>query len=393
MPFELSSPPSLRLARPSRKPELDALRGLFLVWMTLTHLPTRMSDVVNQPFGFISSAEGFVFLSALLVGRVHLRQAAEHIGTLRARLWKRAFRVYGFHVALLVLAFTLAAAFAVISHKAALYNLLNFYIGHPAVAIIGSLLLIYCPPLLDILPMYVLFLLLSPFVFRAALRWGWKPVLGLSFAIWAAAQFGLRAAAHNLLVHVTHLPIPLQETGAFDLFAWQWVWVAGIWMGARSAENAIPLDRQPRWLIALSAAVCAFFVAVRHAWLGPALSPQAMGLLLDKWQIGALRMVNLTAFVCLFYSVRKYVGRIVSREPLITLGKAAMEVFCAHLVFVFAGLALLYQEMPQVHGIKAALLLVITFAGLLFVAGSASRKRSEAAAARAAAQAAAWSTQ
>ena len=45
-----------------RKPELDALRGLFLVWMTLTHLPTKFSDLVNQPFGFVSSAEGFVFL-------------------------------------------------------------------------------------------------------------------------------------------------------------------------------------------------------------------------------------------------------------------------------------------------------------------------------------------
>jgi hypothetical protein len=31
----------------ARRPELDALRGLFLVWMTLTHLPTRLSAVVN----------------------------------------------------------------------------------------------------------------------------------------------------------------------------------------------------------------------------------------------------------------------------------------------------------------------------------------------------------
>ena len=53
-----------------RRPELDALRGLFLVWMTLTHLPTRFSDFVNQPLGFISSAEGFVFISALLVGGI-----------------------------------------------------------------------------------------------------------------------------------------------------------------------------------------------------------------------------------------------------------------------------------------------------------------------------------
>src|SRR5277367_5072949 len=60
-----------------RMPELDALRGLFLVWMTLTHLPTHFSDLVNQPFGFISSAEGFVFLSALLVARLYIRQDAE----------------------------------------------------------------------------------------------------------------------------------------------------------------------------------------------------------------------------------------------------------------------------------------------------------------------------
>ena len=94
-----------------RKPEFDALRGLFLVWMTLTHLPTRLSDLVNQPFGFISSAEGFVFLSALLVGRVYMRQALENPGGLRSKLWKRALRVYAYHVTLLLLAFTFAAAF------------------------------------------------------------------------------------------------------------------------------------------------------------------------------------------------------------------------------------------------------------------------------------------
>jgi hypothetical protein len=380
MTLKSSSISVLQTIKPPRKPELDALRGLFLVWMTLTHLPTRMSDFVNQPFGFISSAEGFVFLSALLVSRIYLRRAAEDIGALRVKLWKRALRIYGYHVVLLLLAFTLAAAFAVFSHKAALYNLLNFYLAHPAVAMIGSLLLIYCPPLLDILPMYVLFLLASPLLLGFAVRRGWKPVLGVSFAIWVAAQFGLRAAAHNLVVHVTHLPIPLQETGAFDLFAWQWVWVAGMWLGARSAENDIPLDRMPRWVVALSAVVCAFFIAVRHAWLGPAFTQQSLGLLVDKWQIGTLRMINLTAFVCLLYSVRSVVKQIISREPLITLGKASMEVFCAHLVFVFAGLALLYEDVPQLHGTTAALLLVITFGGLLFVAGRESRKRDRAAA-------------
>jgi len=33
--------------------------------MTLTHMPTRFSDFVNQPIGFISSAEGDVPLGRL----------------------------------------------------------------------------------------------------------------------------------------------------------------------------------------------------------------------------------------------------------------------------------------------------------------------------------------
>jgi len=38
--------------------------------MTLTHLPT-ISAYVNQPFGFVSGAEGFIFLSALFTGRIY----------------------------------------------------------------------------------------------------------------------------------------------------------------------------------------------------------------------------------------------------------------------------------------------------------------------------------
>ena len=58
-----------------RLQELDALRGLMLVWMTLTHLPTVLTTYVNQPFGFISASEGFLFLSALFTGRIYFRLA------------------------------------------------------------------------------------------------------------------------------------------------------------------------------------------------------------------------------------------------------------------------------------------------------------------------------
>src|ERR1700674_2679691 len=93
--------PHVHLPKLERRPELDALRGLFLVWMTLTHLPTRFADFVNQPLGFVSSAEGFVFISALLVGRLYIRDLVQNPANVRARLWKRSLKVYGYHLLML----------------------------------------------------------------------------------------------------------------------------------------------------------------------------------------------------------------------------------------------------------------------------------------------------
>lgn len=358
-----------------RLPELDALRGLFLVWMTLTHLPTRFSDFVNQPFGYISSAEGFVFLSALLIGRLYIRKSMEDPAGMRAVMWKRSLKLYAYHMFLLAFAFTIAASWAVHHHRAAITNLLNFYLNHPGVAILGSIFLIYCPPLLDILPMYVLFLFLTPVILSAAVRVGWRIVLAASALIWLLAQFGLRDIVHGWIVHVTHLQIPLQETGAFNLFAWQMVWIVGLWLGACSARHDVPLKLVPRWGVAISALVCIFFVGVRHTWFGPHLNEVSLGLLLDKWQIGPLRVLNIAAFLIVFYWLRKYVRVVVAREPFLTLGKASLQVFCAHLLFVFGGLALLYGEMEQLTGITAIALLAVTFISLFLVAANEVRKK------------------
>ncbi len=365
----------MHLPKPQRRPELDALRGLFLVWMTLTHLPTRFSDFVNQPIGFVSSAEGFVFLSALLVSRVYMRQAQEDGSALRNKLWRRSLRIYAYHLLMLALAFTVAAAYAVTTHRAAIYNLLDFYIAHPFVAIIGSILLLYCPPLLDILPMYVIFLFFTPIVLSSAVRRGWSRILAVSGVFWLFAQFGLRDIVHKIIVHITHLPIPQQETGAFNLFAWQAVWIVGLWLGAKSAEGDVPLKRIPGYVVAICAVVCLFFIGVRHDWLGIHLTQQALGMKLDKWQIGPLRVINLVTFTIVFYWMRKYVLRIIAVEPFLTLGRASLHVFCAHVFFVFVGLALLYNEVPELHGWVAMTLLAVTFSGLIMVAVREVRKQ------------------
>lgn len=370
----------MHLPKLDRRPELDALRGVFLVWMTLTHLPTRFSDLVNQPLGFISSAEGFVFISALLVGRLYIRDLIQNPGNVRAKLWKRSLKIYGYHLLMLGLAFTLGAHIALHTHKVALMNLLNFYLAHPAVAIAGSVLLLYCPPLLDILPMYVTFLFFTPLVLTASVRWGWKWILTASGVLWLMAQFGLRDIVHAWIVQLTHLQIPLQETGAFNLFAWQGIWLVGMWLGAKSATGDVPLNKVPGWVVALAGAVCVFFIGVRFGWFGPGLTPQTLGVKVDKWQIGPLRVLNLFCFTICAYWARKYVVRIIAIEPFLTLGKASLKVFCAHILFVFAGLTMLYGDMnadglDQLHGLPAIALLTGTFVSLIWIASAEVRSK------------------
>lgn len=78
--------------------------------MTFTHMPTRFSDYVSH-LDFVSSAEGFVFLSALLVSRVYLGAVREDGTGLRVKLWRRTLKIYNYHLLMPAFAFTAAAAF------------------------------------------------------------------------------------------------------------------------------------------------------------------------------------------------------------------------------------------------------------------------------------------
>src|ERR1700731_3915849 len=160
----------------NRRPELDAVRGLMLVWMVMTHLPTLLPDYTNQPFGFVSASEGFIFLSALFTGCIYFR-LAEHRGypAMRKKIGMRTLRLYGYHALLLAFAFLVAVPIASRGNRPNLHNLLDFYFYAPKRAVGEAFLLIYRPPLLDILPMYIIFLALTPAALLIARRFGWKP--------------------------------------------------------------------------------------------------------------------------------------------------------------------------------------------------------------------------
>src|SRR6185312_13765491 len=118
------------------------------------------------------------------------------------------------------------------------------------------------PPLLDILPMYVIFMLATPLALVLARRVGWAPLLAVSFAIWVGAQFDLRDAAHAYLVAHTPLRIPRHEMGSFDLYGWQFLWLTALYLGVRWAADDLPIVSWARRLAVPALAIAvALFVA------------------------------------------------------------------------------------------------------------------------------------
>ena len=75
--------------------EFDVLRGALLLMMSVDHSPSSLHRFTDQPLGFFSTAECFVFVSAFLAGMI-FRKRAERLGFAAARSSSihRAGRIY-----------------------------------------------------------------------------------------------------------------------------------------------------------------------------------------------------------------------------------------------------------------------------------------------------------
>lgn len=350
-----------------RRLEIDALRGLMLVWMVLTHLPTFLPAYTNQPFGFVSASEGFIFLSALFTGRIYFRLAErEGYPAMRHKVLLRTLRLYGYHALLLAFAFLVAVPIAARGNRPQLHNLLDFYFAAgPKQAISEAFLLIYRPPLLDILPMYILFLLMTPLVLTISRRAGWSSILAGSATIWFLAHLGVRQAEHDFVNRVLRVHIPITEMGSFDFWAWQFLWIMGLWCGVRWAQKNLPLERWARLTLIPAAVICAVLLPLRYA-VGRGIELGAFEPLFDKWHFGVIRLINFAAVAVLLIRFQKVLKPLAIR-PLVLLGQASLQVFCVHLLFTFAGLTLLGNA-SMLSAWKQVALLAATLGAMLLTA-------------------------
>lgn len=354
----------------TRRLEFDALRGLLLVLMTLTHLPTRFSSYSSQVFGFVSAADGFVFLSAFLTGAIYARKlaAGQHVAV-RSSLLLRAGRLYLWHLGLLLFAFTVIAAIGSYGHRPALHNLLSFYFEAPEVALWTAPLLLYQPPLLDILPMYIVFVIATPWLLSGARREGWRKLLLLSGLIWVFAQLGgrrLLLEALNAATGVHVATIPEHALGSFNWFGWQLLWIGGLWAGACNT------DPQLRPQLALSPAMhCAALLGALGflAWyhnLGGIWPDRVQPWLFEK---STLRPARLIDFAMLAISASWLVPLLFrGLRWLALLGRASLSVFTVHLLLVLASLTLIDEDDTPLDDLQQMLVLLASFSIMTWIA-------------------------
>jgi len=368
----LPSSSTFTAASSKRQWEIDALRGLMLVLMTVTHIPTRFSEPLGQPFGFVSAAEGFVTLSAFVAGMVYTkRQLRDGADSMRTAFFRRALKIYLCQIGLLSFMLSLIALVGVVTGQVAITNLVSFFLQHPVTAAFSGLLLLYNPPLLDILPMYILFMLASPLLLLHGTRHGWGGLLLVSGAVWLAAQFGLSQAAYDGVVHFTGLRVPFRETGSFEMLAWQFLWVIGLWIGASQAMGRpVQPVAFPAWAVKAAVAIVVVHLVWRHAiGQNPFPGHSDWHAAYDKWQLGPLRLVDFLAMVLLLMHYAPVLSKKLPRlPPLERLGRQSLPVFCAHLVLALCVLATLGDSERRSSWLFDTFLLVICFVVLYAVA-------------------------
>jgi len=317
---QLGAPPSGRLEY------LDTLRGLLLVIMAVNHIPSPLHAVTDHPLGFMSAAEGFVFLSGLMAGRVFTRRLLRDG---QSALWRgcflRARSLYFYHLASYFTVLLIVGT-ALLWNGQVPPNAPLQMIAHPVrTLLLTGPLLVYQPALLDILPMYFGFILLVPALILACERGLRNWVLGLSASLWFAVNAFCPQTPNTLYLSV----------GAFNMCAWQILFVAGGVLGHAWArgDRLVTLPRGPLlWILVTG---CGLLFAVRHAFVAPGIPANVLDWLTNKNNLAPLRLANTAG---LFMLVRYAASRwpiMLSWAPLAFLGRASLAVFTVHVVVAY----------------------------------------------------------
>ena len=211
---------------------LDFFRGIAMFIILMAHTPGNfLTSWIPARWGFSDATEIFVFCSGM-ASAIAFGSAYDRMGWRlgSARVGFRVWQVYWAHIGLFVAVAALLAAIDFYGGYDKNYigslNLWKFF-DDPAVPLVGLVTLTYVPNYFDILPMYMVVLILMP-VIMALSRLHLGLVAAFVIVIWLMAQDAL---LQRLGMGHLHLALPAEpwsdRTWFFNPFGWQLIFFTG----------------------------------------------------------------------------------------------------------------------------------------------------------------------
>jgi len=348
--------PSIPGETSGRHASLDTLRGALLVLMAVNHIPSVLWPLTQQPLGFATAAEVFVFLAGLVVGLVYGRRW-ETLGprTTRRALLGRAGVIYQAHLACVLGIFAWMLLYSG-WHATGQPPVASPWIWfqRPWASWLSTLLLVNQPGLLDVLPTYCGLLFLTPLALDELSKNRWARVIGLSFLWWALT---------NRFDPPRPTIIGVVNTGAFNFGAWQLLYIAGVVAGHAWFRGTLPRWRPRRITVALLVLAVAFLSACSHGWITLGLSPETWFALSNKNNLAPVRLVNVALLILLGHLWLRGRRDDLGLPLLAMLGRHSLAVFAVHcvLAMVMLGLPTWFEWHPRGPVIGPVLMLLVLF--------------------------------
>src|SRR5579864_3858543 len=348
----------------SRDLRLDFFRGVSLILIFIDHVPENiLSYFTLQAVTFFDAAEVFIFISGFTAALVYSRRLASK-GALYAvaQVLRRAWQLYVAHIFLFVL-FIAEVSYTSATFKNPMYNeemRVADFLDEPHIAVVKALLLEFQPTFLDILPLYILMLVIFPVILLVMQRhWLW--VLVPSAIVYLAVQvFDIAVPAY-----------PEGHVWYFNPLAWQFLFVAGAVLGNRSQDESVA--RMVKRAYPVAAVVFVAALVVKVSWTIHGVWETFPGLFLkelwpvNKNNLSPLRLVPFFALVLLVATLVPREARFLdsrAARPLVLCGQQSLEIFClsillsalGHFILSEYDSAIVVQLVVNTVGILAMLL-------------------------------------
>lgn len=324
---------------------LDTLRGLMLVLLAFDHYGGAIRNVTYEPLGFVSAAEGFIFLAGLMLGLLYVKKMAATPRLVTEKLLGRTFKIYLTYVAVsLIFLVTVSVS---PWYAAAWQDLLPLGFRADLTTVARTLLVVHQTDFLGILPLYVMLFLAAPLLLRLFARGHARAVLIVSTLLYLVQPLGPDAFFDTLFADTL-----------YNVFTWNILFVFGIFFGYRYREGTLRLSYRPRYLVTALAVAATLFVLrelMRFGVLGD--YGYWLKLAFTRDYLSPLRLFNVALLAYLLFGLAQLRPQWLQNRWLSFLGQHSLYVFAWHGV-------VLYFVWPYMGGFNRELESVLFVAAL-----------------------------